>query len=110
MLGEALRLIRVFHDKKSTTLAQELGISTAYLSKIEKGKAEASIELIKKYAQIFQTSPSALLFFSEKLDNKFKRSPFKIAVRNKMLYLLEAIESLSYDGEEKNPNKSESIL
>lgn len=110
MLGEALRLIRVFHDKKSTELAKELGISTAYLSKIENGKTEPSVELIKKYADIFQTTTSSLLFFSEKLDDKFKRSPFKIVVRNKMLYLLEAIESLSYDGKEKNSNKPEAIL
>lgn len=38
MLNEALRLLRVFNDRKATDLAKELGISAAYLSEIETGK------------------------------------------------------------------------
>ena len=66
MLGEALRLIRVFHDKKLVDLAKELDISPGYLSEIERGKSnkKPSLELINRYAQVFNTKPSVILFFS----------------------------------------------
>ena len=36
-LNEALRLVRVFHDKKIKDLAIELGVSASYITDIEKG-------------------------------------------------------------------------
>lgn len=92
MLGNALRLLRVLHDKKSSDLANELGISPAYLSKIETEKAQPTLEILNKYAAIFQTTTSALLFFSENLDKEKNRGPFKIGMRNIMLKLLEILE------------------
>ena len=92
MLGNTLRLVRVLHDKKSSDLAQELGISSAYLSKIETEKAQPTLEILNKYAEVFQTTTSALLFFSENLDKEKNRGPFKISMRNVMLKLLEILE------------------
>lgn len=80
------------HDKKSSDLAKELGISPAYLSKIESEKAQPTLEMLTKYAEIFQTTTSALLLFSENLDKEKNRGPFKIGIRNVMLKLLEALE------------------
>lgn len=94
MLGNALRLIRIFHDMKSSDLAKQLGISPAYLSKIEKEKADPSIELLQKYAQIFETSTSALLFFADNLDNEKKRGPIKKRIRYIMLKFLEAMDGI----------------
>lgn len=92
MLNETLRLLRVLHDKKSNDLANDLGISPAYLSKIEKGKAEPSVEIVNKYAKVFQTTPSSILLFAEKLDEEKNRGPFKIAIRNNLFFLLESLE------------------
>ena len=91
-LNEALRLIRVFHDIKIKDLAEKLDISSGFISDLEKGKKNPSLELVEKYADFFQTSSSALLFFAEELDKEKDRGPFKIAIRNKMLKLLQAIE------------------
>ncbi len=88
MLGNALRLLRVLHDKKSSDLANELGICPAYLSKRETEKGQPTLEILNKYAAIFQTTTSALLFFSENLDKEKNRGPFKIGMRNIMLKLL----------------------
>ena len=101
MLGESLRLIRVFHDKKSTDLAKELGISPAYLSKIENEKSQPNIDLIQKYAEVFSTTKSAILFFSDELDREQSRGPFKISIRNKLFHFLKTLERFSED-EEKN--------
>jgi len=69
MLSEALRLIRVFHDLKQADLASRLGISNSYLSEIERGKKEASIELVEKYAAEFKMPVSSIIFFSENMTN-----------------------------------------
>jgi transcriptional regulator with XRE-family HTH domain len=95
MIGEALRLIRVFHDMKSSELAKELGISSSYLSEIESGKKQPSLELINKYAEIFNTSSHAILFFSEDLDKN--KGPFKVSMRNKILKFLNAVEKITID-------------
>ncbi len=91
-LNESLRLLRVFHDKQLIELAKDLNISPGYLSGIESNKKKPSIEIIKKYADIFQTTPSAILFFSEELASKKLNNNFKFTIRNKMLKLLQTIE------------------
>ena len=93
MLNDALRLIRIFHDFKSAELAKKLGISQSYLSEIETGKKTPSMEIISRYAEVFHTIPSAILFFSEALDDKKQRGPFKLKMRNTLLKFLQAIEN-----------------
>lgn len=95
MLHEALRLIRVFHDMKSSELAKELNISPSYLSEIEKGKKQPSVELIRKYSNIFHIKPSAILFFSEEIEADSLKNKVKKTVRSKMLSFLQAIENAS---------------
>lgn len=92
MIGEALRLIRVFHDRKSVDLARDLEISPSYLSEIEHGKKKASLELLQKYARVFKTKPSVILFFSEELDKEKGRGPVQIKAREKFVKFLKAVE------------------
>jgi transcriptional regulator with XRE-family HTH domain len=70
MIGEALRLIRVFHDMKQAQLADELQLSKSYLSEIESQNKEPTLAVINKYAEYFDLPASSILFFSEKLDSK----------------------------------------
>ncbi len=91
MLNEALRLLRVYNDLKSYELADKLGISNSYLSEIEKGKKEPSIDLINKYAEIFGTEPSTILFFSESLNKN--KSKFKKIIGKKIIQFLQNIEN-----------------
>jgi transcriptional regulator with XRE-family HTH domain len=92
LLHEALRLLRVFNDLKSVQLAERLGISPSYLSEIESGKKEPSLELIRKYAAVLNTTPSSLLFFSEELDKGKKNKNFKALLRRKTIRFLQRIE------------------
>ena len=95
MLNEALRLIRVFHDMKSIELAKCLNISSSYLSEIEKGKKQPPFDLIKKYGTIFNIKPSAILSFSEKIEEHNLKNKVKKSLRFKMLSFLQAIENAS---------------
>lgn len=92
MLNESLRLFRIFHDKKLIELAKELKISPSYLSEIESGKKQPSMEIIVKYSKIFKTTPSSILFFSEELDKNKKRGRLKTSTRNKMIKFMKVIE------------------
>ena len=67
MLGDALRLIRVFHDRKQVDLAEELGVSQSHLSEIERGLKTPSQDLVAKYAQLFELPVSSIWFFDEQL-------------------------------------------
>src|SRR5437016_10516028 len=93
MLHEALRLLRVLHDLKSIELAEMLQISPSYLSEIESGKKEPTLELMRRYAQVFKTTPAALLFFSEDLAKEGKRKNFKPILRRKAIQFLQTIEN-----------------
>jgi transcriptional regulator with XRE-family HTH domain len=93
MLNEALRLLRVYHDLKAIELAEKLAISASYLSEIESGKKEPTLELIRTYAEVFNTSPSAILFFSEDIAKVGRKRNFRHLVRKKTIQFLQAIEN-----------------
>lgn len=92
MVGEALRLLRVFHDCKTTMLAEALGLSPSYISEIENNRKNPSLDTIKKYADYFETSISAIMFFAEDLE-KDKDSNFKTAARAKLIKFMQFIEN-----------------
>src|SRR5258708_26211843 len=69
-LAEALRLLRVFHDTSQTSLAEKLEISKSYLSEIESGKKEPTLNLLSRYAAEFDVALSSLLFFAESVSAK----------------------------------------
>jgi len=80
MIGEVLRLFRTVEGEKANNFAQKLGISPSYLSLIESGKRQPSIELINKYADILGVRPSGIMFFYEEInDGKFKNSILKMS-------------------------------
>lgn len=95
MLGEALRLVRVFHDCKLGELAEAIGMSPSYISEIEKGKKTPSLSTLNKYAEFFDTSVSALLFFSEELDKEDRgllRKSVHVAMRKRLIRFLQIVE------------------
>ncbi|MEY4765257.1 MAG: hypothetical protein RI907_1930, partial [Pseudomonadota bacterium] len=45
MLNEALRLVRAYHDMSQSELSVQLGISNSFLSEIESGKKQPTLDL-----------------------------------------------------------------
>jgi len=65
MYSDALRLLRSFHQISQAELAISLEISRSYLSELESGKKTPSLDLLQRYASVFNIPLSTLIFFSE---------------------------------------------
>lgn len=68
-LSEALRLLRSYHDVSQIDLAASLQISRSYLSELENGRKQPSLDLLKAYASHFDLPLSALILFSETVES-----------------------------------------
>lgn len=66
-LNETLRLLRVYHDLSRADIVENLGISKSYLSEIESGAKNVSLDLVNRYAEFFDIKPSGILFVGESL-------------------------------------------
>lgn len=93
LTNEALRLLRVYHDLKLYEMAKLLGISSSYLSEIEKGEKDPSLKILDKYADAFNISTSAILLFSEKLAQNQKSIKAKIA--QNIIKIVENVEKIT---------------
>lgn len=95
MLGEALRLIRVFNDLKQKQLAERLGISTSHLSEVEKGVKSPSLDLLERYSIEFSIPVSEIMFFSENIEKAKTGAGIRNRIASKVLNLLQFIEAKS---------------
>jgi len=98
MLNDSLRLIRVFHQISQTHLANEINISKSYLSEIESGKKNVSLELLNKYSEYFKIPVSSLMLFSESLDSDSSVKKANSFVAGKVLKMLIWISELDEVG------------
>jgi transcriptional regulator with XRE-family HTH domain len=94
VLAEALRLIRVYHDLKQKDAATRLGVSTSYISEIERGDKTPTLAVIQKYASAFDMPVSSIMFFAESLDGTPVSGP-RSFVAGKVLALLQFLEARS---------------
>lgn len=53
-LGFIIKKLRLFHGDKQKELAESVGISSAYLSEMEAGKKQPSIDLVNKIAERYR--------------------------------------------------------
>ncbi len=93
MIAEALRLLRIYHRSSQSKLAASLGISKSYLSEIESGKKNVTIDLLNQYSSHFHVPLSALFFFAEELDRSRPADRAQGAIALGALRLLNKIAS-----------------
>ena len=93
MYGEALRLIRTFHDVSQSDLASDLGISRSYLSEIESGKKNPSLDLLQKYSTHFNMPLSSLILFSENAGESERDLKVRTLLGDKAIAILQWLEN-----------------
>lgn len=91
MIGKALKTLRQYHNINQSQLASKLSISSSYLSELESGKKEPTLDILHKYVDFFKVPLSSLVVFSETLDGSQSMSKARAFVSKKMLKVLEWI-------------------
>ena len=59
------RLLRIARDIGVMDLAEELGVTSAYISAVESGTRTPSLRLLKEYARVFNVDANIILNFSD---------------------------------------------
>ena len=93
-MGEALKLLRIFNGYKSAELADLIGISLSYVSELENDKKQPTMEVLDKYAKVFDMKKSTLLLFAEALENYSANTDKKQRVARAGLRLLKILEKV----------------
>ena len=70
MFGQALKLLRRYQGLNQSALAKKLNVSRSYVSELENGNRTPSLDLLSRYAKIFNIPVSSLVFFAEALEDK----------------------------------------
>ena len=91
ILNESLRVLRQYFGLSQTQMAEKLGISQPYLSQIEAGKKEVTLEILAQYSEQFQVPMSSLLFFAENLEGAAAPAPARIFIAERVLSVLKRI-------------------
>lgn len=68
-MGETLKLLRIFFGYKSVEMAKKLNISQSFLSEIENGKKNATLELLNQYSKVLNIKVSTIVLLSESLED-----------------------------------------
>lgn len=95
MTGDALRMIRVFHDVSQKDLATRLHIAPSHLSEIESGKKKPTLETLDRYASEFKIPVSSIMFFSEEMESGSRSEKLRMNISEKVLTLLKFIAARS---------------
>ena len=95
MLNEALRLVRVFHDLNKTEAANRVGLSKSYISELERGDKNVTLEVLNKYAKAFNIPVSSLMLFAERVGERAPADTVRHFIAEKTLKMLEWIETIT---------------
>lgn len=93
-MGEALRLLRIFNGYKSAELAKKLELSQSYVSELENGKKQPTMEVLDKYAKVFELKKSTLMLFAESLEGEEIKNDKKQRIARAGMKLLKILEKV----------------
>lgn len=94
MIGRALKLIRKYHNLTLDQLNERLGYSKSFISEIERGKKNPSLEVLKTYSEGFDMPLSSILFFAENQGEDKRTKRLRRAIAGKAIKLLEWVEDI----------------
>lgn len=91
MIHRAIKVFRQFNRLTQAEVAERLSISKSYLSEIEAGKKTLNVDLLEKFAVLYEMPVSSLVFFSEALPYNGTKVPerFRAFASDKLLSVLE---------------------
>jgi len=91
MINEALKVLRLYWGKTQAELAQTLGISQGYVSDVEKGKREVTLDLLARYSKELNAPMSSLMFFAEQIEGTPPITRGRLFIAEKALSFLKKL-------------------
>ena len=91
MIGEVLKRLRKIYGYKAVDVSEKLSISASYLSEIENGKKQPSLEHLKKYADLFGIKLSSLILLSETYEEAEAEGKGATLIRSMMINLINSM-------------------
>ena len=91
LINEGLKVLRHYWGKSQIELSAKLGISQSYLSEIESGQKEATLDLLRRYSEVLAIPMSRLLFFVEEMEGAPRPSRGRLLIAGKTLDILKTI-------------------
>lgn len=81
------RLLRIARDLKVKDIAEAVGVTPAYISAIEAGKREPSIDKIPAYARALHVDENTLFYFRDTCNGSGKFESFLLKILQKITEL-----------------------
>ena len=94
-IGDVLKMIRNIYNHSIQDLADHLNIAPTYLLEIENNQKQPPIELLTKYAEIYDMKLSTLILLTESPEEVQKHSDGKKIICNMMLKLIEFCQKVN---------------
>ena len=88
MIGDVLKRLRIIYGYKASEMCKKLNISPSYLSEIENGKKQPSLEHLQKYADILGIKLSSLILLSETYEEAEQKGKGIVMIRSMMTSLI----------------------
>lgn len=95
--GKALRILRVNNDEVLGDMAAKLGVSIAFLSKVENGIAKPSDKIINGVIEHYELSEAEKeqLILAAKSDVSIDVSDFELKKKKLTMYFAQAVSNLT---------------
>ena len=93
MIGQVLKRVRAIYGYKASDFSHLLDISPSYLSEIENGKKEPSLELLRRYSGITGIKLSSLMLLAESYEEAEKKGGGAKMIRGMMMKLINEMSS-----------------
>ena len=91
LINDALKVVRIYWGKTQSELADTLGLSQSYISEVEKGKREVTLDLLGRYSKELRIPMSSLMLFAERVKGVPAPTRGKMFVAGKALTLLKRL-------------------
>ena len=92
MINEALALARMYWGYSQAEMAQELGMSQAMVSEIERGAKSVTMETLNRYSEALGVKKSQLMFFAEEIEGEASVRKGRLIIAEKALRLLHILK------------------
>ena len=84
-MNEVLRLLRIAKGYSISEMAEKLGKSQPFISRIESGQKTPSDELLRKYSEVLHIKFSTIMFFfKEKNENELEYEELLLLILQKI--------------------------